>query len=250
MRTCYALAVLARLLIVSMCVGFPLVAALAPSDVLAALGPEWAWAALAGALAVVAGVVSGARVTSAILGGLMLAVGTHQAPLLTEGPWMAPGEADSWPHYDLTASPLPEDAEGFVRVEGFIRPSMQLREFQVATGERPDQNQAAHAVLMPLVGTSAGVIEVEGRVVIARVPERVRKGPERVLLSGALVPPPVGVSDVLIELGDDASGDVRAVMLDTTRTGYNEQPWVTAILVGLTLLFAAGQLWPRKRDED
>ena len=103
---------------------------------------------------------------------------------------------------------------------------------------------------MPLVATSAGVIEVDGRVVIARVPERVRKGPERVLLSGALVPPPVGVSDVLIELGDGASGEVRAVMLDTTRTGYDEQPWVTAIIVGLTLLFAAGQLWPRKRDED
>ncbi len=239
----------ARLFILGICLGFPLVAALAPAGSLTQLGPEWVWATLAGVVGLIAGVACGVRVTSATLGGLMLAVATHQAPLTT-GLLMAPGDIATWPRYDLTEAPLPEEAEGFVRVEGFLRPSMQLREFQVPKGDRPNQNQAAHAVLMPLVGTSKGVIKIDGRAVIARVPERVRKGPERVKLSGALAPPPIGVSEVLIQLGEGSAGEVRAVMLDTTRTGHGDQPWVTALIVGLTLLFATAQLWPRKKDED
>jgi hypothetical protein len=208
-------------------------------------------AIFAGLVGVIACVATGGRITSAILGGLMLAVATHQAPMTTSL-MEAPGDVATWPQHDLTKAPLPDDAKGYVRLEGFLRPTMQLREFQVPQGDRPNQNEVAHAVLMPLVGTSAGVIKIEGRTVIARVPEKLRRGPERVQLAGALVAPPLGVTEVLIKLGHEGEEQkqVRAIMLDTTRTGYDEQPWVTAIIVGLTLLFATGQLWPRKRDED
>lgn len=225
-----------------------MVAIIAPSGLFDLLGPSWVWPAVSGVVGLVTGVAVGARITSATLGAIMLTVATHQAPM-TAGVFSAPGDPAAWPMYDLTSAPLPDEAEGYVRLEGFLRPSMQLREFQVAKGERPDQNETAHAVLMPLVGTSEGVIKIEGRAVIARVPERTRRGPERVQLSGALVPPPVGVSEVLIQLGEGSTGELSAVMLDTTRSSYDEQPWVAAIIVALTLLFAIGQLWPRKSDE-
>ena len=80
-RTCYALRVIARALIVGLCLGFPLVAIIAPSGLFELLGPSWVWPAISGVVGLVTGVAVGARITSATLGAIMLTVATHQAPM-------------------------------------------------------------------------------------------------------------------------------------------------------------------------
>lgn len=205
---------------------------------------------MAAVVALVAGAVSRRAPTSIALGAMMLAFATHQAPD-TRALFEDRGPPESWPRFDLTTAPLPADAKGFVRVRGFLRPELQLREFQVQEGERPDQNTTAHAVLMPLVNTEEGTIEVSGRVIIARVTERERLLPSLEEVRGELVAPPDGVSEILVPTaGPETAREVDVVMLDATRSPFDDPPWVTAIIVLILIGSSAAQLWPGRAGED
>ena len=108
----------------------------------------WALPVAAALLALVIGTLNARQIVSTALGALMLTVATHQADAASASVAVDP-DSTSWPTYDLTNGPLPDDASGFVNVSGFLRPSLKIREFQVEGTQRPDQNEAAHAALMP-----------------------------------------------------------------------------------------------------
>ncbi len=136
------------------------------------------------------------------------------------------GDPESLPVHDLREGPLPASAEGYVGVRGFLRADWQVDEYRVAEGERPDQNERAEAVLVPLLGTSAEIIEVAGgqleRVIVARVsPDKLGVG-SLVTLRGRLGPVRPEIVDSLFAVQVDQNGQAsatavrpEAVMLDT-----------------------------------
>lgn len=206
----------------------------------------WVLPAAATLLALVLGAVNARRILSTALGALMLAVATHQADAASASIGIDP-DPGSWPTHDLTTGPLPDDATGFVNVSGYLRPSLKIREFQVEGTQRPDQNEAAHAALMPLVGSREGVIEVNGRVVIARVPEAGRIDPALAQLRGELVPVPEGIDEVLVRSATSEAGQqIRSVMLDTRSA---PSPGGDLLVIGLMLALAISQLRPLPEDD-
>ena len=206
----------------------------------------WALPVAAALLALVIGTLNARQIVSTALGALMLTVATHQADAASASVAVDP-DSTSWPTYDLTNGPLPDDASGFVNVSGFLRPSLKIREFQVEGTQRPDQNEAAHAALMPLVGSREGVIEVNGRIVIARVPDAGRTAPAIAQLRGELVPVPEGIDEVLVRSAtSDAGEQLQTVMLDTRSA---PSPGGDLLVIGLMLALAILQLRPLRDDD-
>lgn len=199
-----------------------------------------------GQAAIGAGVAAMAAAASAEVPELLAITGDEQALVI----------------HDLREGPLPATREGYVAVRGFLRSDWQVDEYRVAAGERPDQNQAAKAVLVPLLGTNAERIEVEademGRVLVARVtPTQVEAGP-LVTLRGRLGPVAPDIVDSLFAIQIDAKGRAsetmvrpEAVMLDTfdmptrsqaiTRAGLAIGASVLALLLLLLALPRVGK---------
>ena len=211
--------------------------------VIARLHPAMVWVGptLAALLAIPIVLRAGESRTQAVVGAALAAMAAGSSP---EVPELLALTSDAGPPvHDLREGPIPDAAEGYVAVEGYLRREWVVDEYQVAQGERPDQNEEAPAVLLPLVGTDADVIELDparGRVIVARVrPERVR-GPALVTLRGQLAPvsPEIVESLFVIELADQArAGDApapqpRGVMLDTLDMPTRGQAITRAALAG------------------
>ncbi|PRQ08337.1 hypothetical protein [Enhygromyxa salina] len=192
--------------------------------------------------------------TQALVGAGLAAMAAASSPELPELLRIT-GNEDAMPIHDLREGPLPEQREGYVAVRGYLRKEWVVDEYRVADGERPDQNEAASAALLPLLGTSAVMIQADeqlGRVIVARVSPAQLPGATLVTLRGRLAPVGPEIVDSLfaVQLDDQgmASGvqlRPKAIMLDTfdmptrgqalTRTGLA----VGAALLSLVLLLLA-----------
>jgi hypothetical protein len=201
----------------------------------------------------------------ALLGSALLAMAASGTPALPEllritavFPALAAlGGADDddvLPVHDLREGPLPIDADGYVAVRGYLREEWVVDEYHPVEGERPDQNLAPTAVLLPLLGTTEVDLRAEtlGRVIVARVSPELLDGPAIVTLRGRLGPVGDEIVDSLFIVQVDerarAAGLMarpEAVLLDTldmptraealTRTGVV----AGAALLGFLMLWFA-----------
>jgi hypothetical protein len=189
----------------------------------------------------------------AVLGAALVAMAAAATPELPELLAIT-GDDDMLPVHDLRASPLPSDTEGYVAVRGYLRDEWVVDEYHPGEGERPDQNLAPTAVLLPVLGTTDVELHAEtlGRVIVARVSPELLDGPPIVTLRGRLAPVGDEIIDSLfiVQVDEHAreSGLLarpEAVMLDTfdmptraealTRTGLA----AGAALLGLLMLWFA-----------
>ncbi|WP_146658078.1 hypothetical protein [Enhygromyxa salina] len=190
----------------------------------------------------------------ALVGAGLAAMAAASSPELPELLRIT-GDPDAMPVHDLREGPLPEQQDGYVAVRGYLRKEWVVDEYRVAEGARPDQNEAAKAALLPLLGTSALTIEADeqlGRVIVARVSPAQLPGASLVTLRGRLAPVGPEIVDSLFSVQLDEEGFAsgvqlrpKAVMLDTfdmptrgqalTRTGLA----VGASLLSLVLLLLA-----------
>ena len=179
--------------------------------------------------------------TQAVVGAALAAMAAGSSPDIPELMALT-SDAGGVPVHDLREGPLPDSAEGYVAVQGYLRQEWVVDEYRVAEGERPDQNEEAPAVLLPLLGTDADVIETDparGRVIVARVRPAQLRGPALVTLRGRLGPvdPEIVASLFIIQLSDQAAaGDAppqpRGVMLDTLDLPSRGQAITRAALSG------------------
>jgi hypothetical protein len=192
--------------------------------------------------------------TQALVGAGLAAMAAASSPELPELLRIT-GDVDAMPVHDLRDGPVPEAQDGYVAVRGYLRKEWVVDEYRVADGDRPNQNEAAAAQLLPLLGSSEAIIQADenlGRVIVARVsPEQVQ-GPALVTLRGRLAPVGAEIVDSLFAVQVDEHGLAsgvqlrpKAIMLDTfdmptrgqalTRTGLA----IGASLLGLVLLLLA-----------
>jgi hypothetical protein len=189
----------------------------------------------------------------AVLGAALVAMAAAATPELPELLRITTAD-DVLPVHDLRDGPLPSDAEGYVAVRGYLAEEWVVDEYHPAEGERPDQNLAPTAVLLPLLGTTALELHADalGRLIVARVSPTQLDGPPIVTLRGRLAPVGDEIIDSLfiVQLDEQARASGMparpdAVLLDTfdmptraealTRTGLA----AGAALLGLLMLWFA-----------
>jgi hypothetical protein len=189
----------------------------------------------------------------ALLGAALVTMAAAATPELPELLRITATD-DVLPVHDLREGPLPSSADGHVAVRGYLREEWVVDEYHPGDGERPDQNLAPTAVLLPLLGTNDTELHAEalGRVIVARVAPEQLDGPPIITLRGRLGPVGDEIIDSLFIVQIDervrASGLLArpdAVLLDTfdmptraealTRTGLA----AGAALLGLLLLWFA-----------
>ncbi|MFO7563564.1 MAG: hypothetical protein R6X02_13035 [Enhygromyxa sp.] len=210
-------------------------------------GPWWIGPAIAAACTVPVVVLAKHARAQALLGAALAAMA---AALSAEVPEQLAITADEQrlQIHDLREGPLPAGREGYVAVRGFLRSDWQVDEYRVARGQRPDQNEQARAVLVPLLGTNAEVIAVEGealeRVIIARIAPTQLGTPSLVSLRGRVGPVSPEIVDSLFAVQIDGSGLAsasalrpEAVLLDTL-----EVPTRGQAITRLGLAIGAGLL--------
>jgi hypothetical protein len=226
-------------------------------DLIAAPLRGFAWLGPALAVAAALPIVFAAKHArgQALVGVGLAAMAATASPELPELLALT-GDPEALPIHDLRKAPVPAELGDYAQVRGFLRGEWQVDEYRVATGERPDQNEAASAVLVPLLGSNAAVIEVGadqlGRVIIARVdPERLAT-PGLVTLRGRLGPVSPEIVDSLFAVQVAADGQATAthlrpdaVLLDTLELPTRAQAItrlalvIAAALLALILLLAA-----------
>ena len=215
----------------------------------------WLGPALAAAAALPLVLAAKQQRGQAVIGAALAAMAAAASPELPELLRMT-GDPEALPIVDLREGPATLEPGDFARVRGFLRPQWQVDEYQVAAGQRPDQNEQAKAVLVPLLGSNAEVIEIGadelGRVIVARVDPAQLGTPGLVTLRGRIGPVAPDIVDSLFAVQVAADGlatatELRpdAVLLDTldlptraqalTRTGLA----VGASLLALVLLLLA-----------
>lgn len=150
---------------------------------------------------------------------------------------------DALPVHDLREGPLVAEPGEWVAVEGFLRNEWTLDEYRVAEGERPDQNAAAAAVIVPLLGTEGEQVEAgEGVVLVARVtPELAERGGLQTL-RGKLVEVAPEIVETLFTLPEGASAKGRARMLDSFDLPTTSEAWTQVGLLAAAMLLGAGLL--------
>ncbi|PRP92070.1 hypothetical protein ENSA5_51640 [Enhygromyxa salina] len=225
-------------------------------DAISGLHPAMFWVGPLVAIACALPIVLAAESArgQALVGAGLAAMAAASSPELPEL-LAVTRDPDAMPVLDLREAPVPEGQDGYVAVRGYLRTEWVVDEYQVADGDRPDQNEEAKAVLLPLLGTNEEIIAADehlGRVIVARVSPRVAYGSPLVTLRGRLVPvgPEIVDSLFIVQVNDQglASGvelRPKAVMLDTldmptrgqalTRTGLAGG----AALLSLILLLLA-----------
>lgn len=198
----------------------------------------------------------------ALIGAGLAALATQASPELPELLAITRAEQGLVIH-DLREAPLPAERDGYVAVRGFLRSDWQVDEYRVARGERPDQNEQAEAVLVPLLGTDAAIIEVEGaqleRVIVARVSPDQLGVRSLVTLRGRLGPVSPEIVDSLFAVQVDAKGltsatglQPEAVLLDTFEVPTRGQAITRLTLAIASALLGFILLWlsiPRKQPD-
>ncbi len=185
----------------------------------------WLGPALAFALALPVVLAAKQARTQALVGAGLAAMAAAASPELPEQLEIT-GDPEALAVHDLREGPLPAGATGYVAVRGFLRGDWQVDEYRVAAGERPDQNEQAAAVLVPLLGSREEVIAVEAdappRVIVARVTPAQLASRSLVTLRGRVGPVAPEIVESLFAIGVDAQGKPtlvaalpEAVLLDT-----------------------------------
>lgn len=204
---------------------------------------QWSAAIAAGAFTAVVGwrIRAEGRAlswSSLLLGGALAAVASWASPDAARGIGQL-RSPDAIPTYDLLKAPLPVGAQGLVRVRGYLRDEMVLDEYRVAEGDRPDQNQAAPAKLIPLLSTPADEVvrlQPDQRVVVARVGGDTQIGPGPQTVEGVLRSLPSGTFEVLFATTDPAAG-ASGIMLDSHERPTPETVWThVALVLGAAVL--------------
>jgi hypothetical protein len=186
--------------------------------------------------------------TQALLGAALAAMAAASTPDLPEL-WRITADEASLRVHDLRDAPLPSDAEGYVAVRGYLLDEWVVDEYFPKPGERPNENEAPAAVLLPLLGTDANELHAEqlGRVIVARVkPERVAA--PIVTLRGKLGPvnPEIVDSLFIVQVQGQSGGPPPrpdAVLLDTLDVPTRARAWtriglaIGAAFAGLLLLW-------------
>src|SRR5690606_33997946 len=126
-------------------------------DAIARLLPDVAWLGPAIAAACALPVVYAARLArgQALLGAALATMAAATSAELSEQLAITSDDEQELAVHDLRDGPLPAGRDGYVVVRGFLRGDWQVDEYRVAHGQRPDQNEQAEAVLVPLLGTNA-----------------------------------------------------------------------------------------------
>ena len=243
-------------------------------DAVASLLPELVWLgpAIAAVFALPVVFVAKHARGQALVGAGLAAMASFASP---EVPQLLTITGDPQAVHDLRERPLPPARHGsYVAVRGFLRSDWQVDEYRVAAGQRPDQNEAAKAVLVPVLGTDAAIIQAKHgaleRVIVARIPPAQLDAGPLVTLRGRLQAVDPSIVDSLFAVQVDGEGHAsastlrpEAVMLDTftfptrgqaiTRLGLAIGASVLSLIM---LLFALPSLspvkprrlrWPRRR---
>jgi hypothetical protein len=152
-------------------------------------------------------------------------------------------DLESMPVHDLREGPIAAEPGEWVVVRGYLRNEWTLDEYRVAEGERPDQNVAAKAVIVPLLGTEGEQVDASaGIVLVARVgPELAQTGGLQTL-RGKLVEVAPEIVEALFVLQDGATDLDRARMLDTFDVPSKGQAWTKAGLMIAAMLLGLGLL--------
>jgi hypothetical protein len=207
----------------------------------------WVGPALAAALALPLVLAAKHARGQALIGAGLAALAAAATPELPEQFAITRDEQTLVIH-DLREGPLPAEQHGHVAVRGFLRSDWQVDEYRVQPGERPDQNEQAEAVLVPLLGTDAAIIEVEGseleRVIVARVAPTQLGTRSLVTLRGRLGPVSPEIVDSLFAVQIDAKGRANATMLrpDAVLLDTLDVPTRGQAITRLLLAIAAGVL--------
>lgn len=189
----------------------------------------------------------------ALIGAGLAALAAAATPELPELLAITRAESSLVVH-DLREGSLPADQDGYVAVRGFLRSDWQVDEYRVAKGERPDQNEQADAVLVPLLGTGAAVIEVEGeeleRVIVARVSPTQLGVRSLVTLRGRIGSVSPEIVDSLFAVQVDEKGQAtatglrpQAVLLDTLEVPTRGQAITRLALAIASALLSLLLLW-------
>lgn len=220
----------------------------------------WLGPALAGVLALPIVLAAKHARGQALIGAGLAALAAGATPELPE---LLAITRDEQAIHDLREGPLPTASDGYVAVRGFLRSDWQIDEYRVAKGQRPDQNEQADAVLVPLLGSNESVIEVEadqlGRVIVARVSPAQLGVRSLVTLRGRLRPVSPELVDSLFAVQVDDQGlasatNLRpnAVLLDTLELPTRGQAITRLSLAIASALLGFVLLWlcvPRKRSD-
>ena len=211
---------------------------------------QWATAIGLSAAAIGLVVVFGARQRGlALVGVVLAAVGTlvgqvaHDLIPLT-------GLGGSVAEVDLREQPFPDTAPRFARVQGHFRDEWLLDEYAVAEGGRPDQSKQADAVLIPFVGTTAEVVELDGAVVVARVAAEAPRGAQLATIEGRVEPLPEALLSTLVAVVTPAGGgapQVRGIIVDTLAMPSPAEAWTRLVLWLLLATGGLGSLWAAAR---
>lgn len=225
-------------------------------DAIARLLPDVAWLGPAIAAACALPVVYAARLArgQALLGAALATMAAATSAELSEQLAITSDDEQELAVHDLRDGPLPAGRDGYVVVRGFLRGDWQVDEYRVAHGQRPDQNEQAEAVLVPLLGTNAEVIEVEDgaldRVIVARVAPAQLGNRSLVTLRGRIGPVSPEIVDSLFAVQIDGQGHAsvatlrpEAVLLDTLDVPTRGQAITRAALAIGAGLLALALLW-------
>jgi hypothetical protein len=222
----------------------------------------WWGPAIAAACALPIVIMATQARAQALLGAALAAMAAALSPELPEQLAIT-GDEQTLLVHDLRDGPLPDGHHGYVAVRGFLRSEWQVDEYRVAKGERPDQNQEARAVLVPLLGTNAEVIEVDGdapeRVIVVRIAPSQLGDRKLVTLRGRIGPVAPEIVDSLFAVQIDGKGFTsvsalrpEALLLDTLDVPTRGQVITrTALAIGAGLLawVLLGLAMPRREPE-
>jgi hypothetical protein len=219
-----------------------LVAGLAPA--LAALAPVspsarmWVVVGLGMGLGIVVQAILRQRFGAVLLGSV-LATSAGLLSLEAHRRVAETAALEAAPIVDLTTGAMPRPAPAAVTVRGYFRNGWQLDEYAVEDGARPDQSQAAKAVLVPFVGTTDDVIALDGPVVLARVEPARAKMTGLQTIEGTTTPADAELLGVLVQVaGVDDPAHVEGVIVDTLSRPPRKRPWVQLFLATLGAIAA------------
>jgi hypothetical protein len=223
-----ALALLAAIVI-------PLVLLLDP----VALPSPWIGAALAFACALPLAFRFAEHRSQAVLGAALAGFAGLLAPELPD----LVRATRELPVHDLREGPIAAQTGEWIAVRGYLRNEWTLDEYRVAQGERPDQNERAAAVVVPLLGSEGEQVDAsQGIVLVARVdPELARTGGLQTL-HGKLVEVAPEIVEALFVLQGGTTGLDRARMLDTLDRPTESEAWTRAGLLIAAMFLALGLL--------
>lgn len=212
-------------------------------DALARLIPSpWVGAAIACACALPIALRFAEHRSQALLGAALAGFAAMISPDVP-GLFRGSAELESMPVHDLREGPIVAEPGEWIVVRGYLRNEWTLDEYRVAQGERPDQNEAAKAVLVPLLGTEGEQVDASvGVVLIARVsPELAEQGGLHTL-RGKLVEVAPEIIENLFVMQGGSPGQGRARMLDALDRPSKSQAWTQAGLLIAAALLGAGLL--------